>query len=268
MKLCVLGSGSKGNCTYIEYKDTKILIDAGLTGLQTERRAEKEGLSLNGLDGVFFTHEHVDHVNGIGVLAKKYDPDVFMTTGTLDKLHYKNYDKISGSNIYKMIPLEKIVYKDIVITPIPTSHDAGESVGFIIELGEKKMCYITDTGFISETTLTLIKNFDIYMLESNHEPEVLNSSNRPYHIKQRILSDKGHLSNLDCSYALSQVIGDNTKLVILAHVSCEGNTYDLPIEILKEVFNKVDIDIDFDIEVALQDESIYFDLDYIEEVVV
>ncbi len=260
MKLCVLGSGSKGNCTYIEYKDTKILIDAGLTGLQIERRAEKEGISLCGLDGVFFTHEHVDHVNGIGVLAKKYNPDIFMTTGTLNKLHYKNYDKIVGSNIYKMNPLEKIEYKDIAVTPIPTSHDAGESVGFIIELDDMKMCYITDTGFISETILSHINNFDVYMIESNHEPEVLNESSRPYHIKQRILSDKGHLSNLDCSYALSQVVGENTRLVILAHVSGEGNTYELPIEILKDVFNKVDMDINFDIEVALQDESIYFDL--------
>ncbi len=268
MKLCILGSGSKGNCTYIEYKNTKVLIDAGLTGLQIERRAEKEGISLKGLDGVFFTHEHVDHVNGIGVLAKKYNPDIFMTKGTLDNLHYKNYDKIRSCNIYKANPFEKIEYKDIIVTPIPTSHDAGESVGFVVELGDVKMCYITDTGLISENTLSFINNFNIYVIESNHEPEVLNKSSRPYHIKQRILGDKGHLSNLDCSYALSQVVGNNTKLVVLAHVSTEGNTYSLPHEVMKEVFDKVNIDIDFDVEVALQDESLYFDLDYeVEEVV-
>ncbi len=261
MKLCVLGSGSKGNCTYIEYKNTKILIDAGLSGLQIERRAVKEGISLYGLDGVFFTHEHVDHVNGIGVIAKKYNPDIFMSTGTLDNLHYKNYDKIAGSNIYKVNPLEEIEYKDIIITPITTSHDASESVGYIIKLDNIKMCYITDTGFISENILDMIKNFDIYMIESNHEPEVLNMSSRPYYLKQRILSDKGHLSNLDCSYALSQVVGDSTKLVVLAHVSAECNTYDLPKEILKKVFSELDKDIDFDVEVALQDQSLYFEIE-------
>ncbi len=268
MKICVLGSGSKGNCTFIEYKNTKILIDAGLSGLQIERRAEKEGISLNGLSGVFFTHEHVDHVNGIGVISKKYNPDIFMTAGTIDHLHYKNYDKIVGSNIYKVNPLEKMIYKDIIVTAIPTSHDAGEPVGYIIEAGKTKLCYITDTGFIGESTLNLISDFDIYMIESNHEPEVLNKSSRPYHIKQRILSDKGHLSNLDCSYALSQVVGMNTKLVILAHVSMEGNTYDLPKVIMRDVFNSVDKDISFDIEVALQDESLYIDMIEKEKLVV
>ncbi len=261
MKLCVLGSGSKGNCTFIEYKNTKIMIDAGISGLQVHRRAEKEGIEIDGLDAVFFTHEHVDHVNGIGVLTNKYNPDIFMTPGTLDNLHYKNYDKIIGSNIYKAHPYKKIEYKDIIITPLATSHDASEPVGYAIELGSINMCYITDTGFISENTLDIIDDFDIYIIESNHDPELLNESNRPYYLKQRILNDKGHLSNLDCSYALSQVVGDNTKLVILAHVSAECNTYELPIEVLKEVFEKTGKEITFEVVVAKQNESMLYEFE-------
>ena len=236
MRVCVLASGSKGNCCYIETNQTKILIDIGLNSLTTEKKLKEINIDPDEIEGIFITHTHKDHVEGLRVFNKKHKAKAYLTEIMYKELHQelKNYDFITDIT----------TIKDIKVTAIKTSHDAEDSNGYIIENEDKEIVYITDTGYINIKNHKLLKNKNMYILESNHDVEMLmNNPNYPYHIKQRILGDKGHLSNKDTSYYLKKFIGANTKHIILAHLSEHNNTDELALKTLKETIENNDIDI-------------------------
>lgn len=236
MKVCVLASGSKGNSCYIETKETKILIDIGLNSLTTERKLKEINIDPDEIEGIFITHTHKDHVDGLRVFNKKHKAKAYLTEIMYKELNQelKNYEFIRD--------ITKI--KDITITAIKTSHDAEDSNGYIIENEDKQIVYITDTGYINIKNHKLLKNKTMYILESNHDVEMLmNNPNYPYHIKQRILGDKGHLSNKDSAYYLKKFIGENTKHIILAHLSEHNNTDELALQTLNETIENNNIDI-------------------------
>lgn len=236
MRVCVLASGSKGNCCYIETDKTKILIDIGLNSLTTEKKLKEINVDPDEIEGIFITHTHKDHVEGLRVFNKKHKAKAYLTEIMYKELNQelKNYEFIT----------DKTIIKDIAVTAIKTSHDAEDSNGYIIENKNKEIVYITDTGYINIKNHKLLKNKNMYILESNHDVEMLmNNPNYPYHIKQRILGDKGHLSNKDSSYYLKKFIGDNTKHIILAHLSEHNNTDELALQTLNETIENNNIDI-------------------------
>lgn len=230
MKVSVLSSGSKGNTTYIETDNTKILIDIGNTSKYVKEKLEGYGVDPSSLDAILITHTHVDHIKGLKVFENKYHVPVYIT-----KIMHKSLDFIDK---YVYIDKDEFDIKDIHVTAIKTSHDAPDSRGYVISNNNKSIVYITDTGYINEKYFDILKNKNIYIMESNHDVEMLTNGRYPFNLRQRILSDKGHLSNLDSSKYLSNFIGDNTKYILLAHLSEENNTETLAYETLTNRLNE------------------------------
>ena len=245
MIVSVLASGSKGNCTYIQTKKHHILVDLGTTSLNVEKKLKGFGIDPASIDSIFITHAHKDHVGGINVFYKKYKPTIYTTKNIIEeaKLKIDNYTSLN----------EEIKLDDLSIIPIPTSHDALDSRGYIFISNNSSVVYMTDTGYINKKYNQLLYDRSLYIFESNHDIELLmNNPHYPYYLKQRILGDEGHLSNVDSANYLCKYIGPNTKKIFLAHLSEENNTPSLALDNLKEVLKKKKIDFD-NIEVATQE---------------
>ena len=228
MRVSVLSSGSKGNTTYIETDNTKILIDIGNTSKYVKEKLEDFGVKPEELDAILITHTHVDHVKGLKVFEKKYNIPVYITDIMHKELDYLDrYVSLS----------DEFDIKDIHVTSIKTSHDTNDSRGYVLSCNNSSIVYITDTGYINKKYFDILSNKNIYIMESNHDIEMLSNSKYPFQLRQRILSDKGHLSNYDASKYLSSFIGDNTKYIMLAHLSHENNTEELAYETLTSRLN-------------------------------
>jgi len=236
MEIKVLASGSKGNATFIGSKETKLLIDFGLSFRAINQRLNSVGEDIDSIDAILITHEHSDHIRGLLTLTKKKNIPIYLSQGTLSDL--KTYHKIDGrfNHFYVIKDGDSLAIGDLCITPFDLSHDANEPLGFVIYEGDKKFVYLTDTGFVSQRNEERIKDADVYILETNHNIEMLMCSSRPWYLKQRILGDYGHLCNEDAFEVLSRVKGRNTKYVYLAHISEEVNNEDLLILTAKSYF--------------------------------
>lgn len=231
MIVCNLSSGSKGNSTYIQTKNHKILIDIGNSCLYVEKKLKEIGVDPQEIDLVLITHAHVDHISGVRVFCKKHNPQIYITDKIIKE---SNLDK---HLLNRLDMLERI--DDIKITELELSHDVEDIKGYIIEENSSSMVYITDTGYINEKYFKKLKNKNIYIFESNHDVEMLmNNEKYPHTTKIRILSDKGHLSNKDSSYYLSRIIGEDTKAILLSHLSEQNNTEELAIKTLNETLEK------------------------------
>ena len=243
MKIYVIESGSKGNATLIEHKGRFLLIDMGISWTSLDNALKSINHNIYDVDALLLTHSHSDHTKGIQYLPPL---PIYCTKDTYNS---------SSANIIK--PFKPFELNDLVITPVMTSHDAPNPVGFIIEVGEEKLVYITDTGFIPDKTLALIKDATYYVMESTHNLKMLYQTNRPASLKERIASDLGHLSNEDAAMYMVDLIGPSTKEIILAHISEESNTYELAVETFKKKFKKAHIDLNkISIKAAKQREMV------------
>ncbi len=237
MKVKVLASGSKGNCTLVISKNTKILIDVGITVPQIKNSLDNLQINIESIDGILISHIHTDHIKGLSSIVKRYGLKVYAKPELLyDLVKYIPVDTIEIVNDIATINNIKVQF-------IETSHDV-TSYGFIISDDKASMVYITDTGYINKKYEPITKNKDIYIIETNHDEEMLMNGPYPYQLKQRVISDKGHLSNKYTGKYLTKVIGNNTKYVFLAHISENNNTYDLALEQIKEELSPIHFDED------------------------
>lgn len=228
MKYYILASGSKGNCTVVTSKNTSIMIDCGITQKYLKESFGKIGLKYQDLDGVLITHSHIDHLNN---------------TKIIKDLNVYSPFKISGLNKNHLIkPIEVFTIKDLNILAIPLSHDTDITVGYVIFDGQETLVIVTDTGYLSDKNIKIIKNANYYIIESNHDTEMLLNTMRPKYVKNRIISDYGHLSNEDCGYVLAQCINEDTKEIVLAHISQEANNTKLAYDTVIDILDKKEID--------------------------
>lgn len=225
MKFSLLCSGSKGNSFLLEDDGTKVLIDCGSTKKYLMEALEKNDTHVEDLDALIITHDHSDHISQIK--------------------HFKDIDiyspvEIDDIETFSVRPLQKFNINNLIFTPIALSHDAPNTTGYIIEDGIEKLVYVTDTGYINERYIPFMKSPDYIVLESNHDVDMLMRTSRPQFLKQRIYSDEGHLNNEDCAQVLDRVVDENTKMIILAHISQEANTREKALETSREVLKKHD----------------------------
>ena len=248
MLVSVLASGSKGNSTLIKTDKLNILIDAGMNLKYLNEQLSKLDMTMDDINYLFLTHTHNDHVGALKSIIKKNTPILCMGAKMFADLEYlDNYDDI-------LILVDSMDLEDVHIDIIRTSHDASESLGYIFTSGESSLVYITDTGYINSKYFNKLRNKKMYIMESNHDVEMLMHGKYPAWLKQRVLSDKGHLSNQSSSFYLSKLIGDNTNYVVLAHLSHENNTEEIAVNTLRETLNDYEIEFD-NIFVAKQNEK-------------
>lgn len=225
MKYCVISSSSKGNCTLINYNNTSILIDFGCAKKRVVDGLALYGLGLDDVDKLLITHSHSDHTKNIKYIPKeKYLASQNVLNEELEDNQYLFF-------------YNEIKIGDLLITPFPLSHDAINTTGFLIkDPSGESLVYITDTGYIKDKVLDLIKGCTYYIFESNHDTKMLYESKRDSYLISRIHSDKGHLDNVASASYLADLITDNTKEITLAHLSEECNTPEICLKTLEKVF--------------------------------
>lgn len=219
---CSLYSGSSGNSLFVETQNTKLLIDAGVSSKKIENALKDINIEPNSLDGILVTHEHIDHVNGLGTLSKKFDLPVFVNQETLDAMP-KQRDKISDKNIKTFKISDKFEIGDLQIKPFSIPHDAANPCGFNIWKGNKKISIATDIGHMTNPILKNLEESLFIMLEANYDPEVLRCSSYPFTLKSRIAGPTGHLPNEMAGKTISYLIKSGLKNAMLGHLSKESN---------------------------------------------
>lgn len=228
MRFYVFASGSKGNSTLVVSKGKCILIDLGINYKSLCSKLSETPYSLDDIKAILFTHDHIDHIGGI---SNKIDiHKCYCAKGTLD---IDASNELSHYGVYYIGGFK--------ITVLPTSHDAKNPIGFVIEDDGEKLVYMTDTGYVSTKNFEYMKNADHYIMESNYNYKMLMQTNRPESLKLRIIGDSGHLSNEDSAVTLCQLVGEKTKNICLAHISREANTQELALETCRKIFDKYNV---------------------------
>ena len=219
---CSLYSGSSGNSLFVETSNTKILVDAGVSSKKIEKALEDINIEPNSLDGILVTHEHIDHVQSLGTLSKKFNLPVFVNQETLDAMP-KQRDKISDENIKIFKVTDKFSIGDLDIRPFSIPHDAANPCGFNIWKEDKKISIATDIGHMTNSILKNLEESLFIMLEANYDPEVLRCSSYPFTLKSRIAGPTGHLSNELAGKTISYLLKSGLKNAMLGHLSKESN---------------------------------------------
>lgn len=250
IKFCSLSSGSSGNCQYIETDNIKILIDGGFSGKKIESLLSSIGVSAGELDGIFVTHEHIDHVRGVGVLSRRYDLPIFANANTWIGME-KTIGQIKETNTKVFTSEKDLDIKDITVHPIKIFHDSLEPVGYIVYYKKNKISIVTDTGCVNDVMKDKMKGSNLYLMESNHDVDMLKEGSYPWSLKQRVLSTKGHLSNEDAGKALGDVISGNGEIILLGHLSQENNLPELAHKTVKDSIINLGIDANNDITLDL-----------------
>ncbi len=224
MRFSVLGSGSKGNCTYVESGPAAILIDAGFSGIETKRRLESIGIDISTISAILVTHEHGDHTKGVGILSRKYQIPVLANAKT---------KKAAGQHLEKLYAYQEfktgtsLQFQNLTIHPFSINHDTADPVGFTVSNHNSTLGYCTDTGMVSRLIHHRLSQCNGLILECNHDLNMLKNGPYPISLQQRIRSKNGHLSNPDTMQFLHDLIHDQLSHIVLAHISESNNCYDI-----------------------------------------
>lgn len=258
MRIMTIASGSSGNCIYIGSDNTHILIDAGVSRKKIVEGLKKADISALDISAVFVTHEHIDHIKGLGVLLRKDAIPVYCTKGTKEGIFCNSsIGDIPKDMVHEIKPDEDVHINDLNVHSFSISHDAKEPVAYTVSDAKKKIGVATDLGFYDDYIVQNLKGCDSMLIEANHDVNLLQVGSYPYYLKQRILGKKGHLSNETSGQLINCLLHDNIKTITLGHLSKENNYDKLA---LKTVCVEIDMSDniykskDFDIEVAKRDE--------------
>lgn len=217
-----LYSGSSGNSVYVKTPDAEILIDAGVSARAIEKNLNAVGSSLSNIHAIFVTHEHSDHVKGLEVISKKYHVPTHMLSASARALIHDPKASLLN-DLYLHPSAFSVKLGDTTVTAFPTPHDSAASVGYTIEYKNEKFGLATDIGYVTDEIVNALSGADAVVIESNHDVDMLMMGPYPYHLKRRILSDSGHLSNEKCAEFAELLAQSGTKDFILAHLSKENN---------------------------------------------
>lgn len=254
VKFCTLASSSKGNCHFVSDGDNYLLFDAGLSGVKIQNKLIRIGINPEQLTGIVISHEHNDHIQGAGVLSRRFDIPIYANEGTWDVMKNK-VGEIKLENIRSFATEKLFELNNFIVNPFRISHDARDPVGFAIESNGTNICIVTDLGYVDESIIKHVAGADLVVLESNHDEEMLKVGRYPYSLKRRILSEIGHLSNESAGVAILKMIEKNVKKVTLAHLSEENNFPELAYETVKSVLkrNNVSLGQDVSLDIAYRD---------------
>ena len=234
MRFCSIASGSSGNCIYVGSDNTHVLVDIGISGKKMETGLNNLELTGRDLDGILITHEHSDHIKGLGVISRKYGIPIYATGGTVDAMMRTNaLGKIPEGIFHEIREDESFMINDLKVNPFTIPHDAAQPVGYRLEHDGHSVGIATDLGKYDEYTVNHLKNVNAMVLESNHDVHMLEVGPYPYPLKRRVLGDKGHLSNELSGRLLCDILHDNIKRVFLGHLSKENNYEQLAYETVK-----------------------------------
>ncbi len=258
MELFSIASGSSGNCICVGDSSSHIMIDAGISGKRIEAGMNTYGYTTGDMDGILITHEHSDHICGLGVVARKYGVPIYGTKGTLDKIRATTGLGKIDSGLFREIEKEQeFTVGGLTIQPIPISHDAADPVAYRVKSGTKSVAVLTDLGTYNQDIVESVAGVDALLLEANHDINMVQVGSYPYPLKQRILGDRGHLSNERSGQLLSQVLHDDLKYIFLGHLSKENNMPELAYETVRLEITLGDTPYrgnDFPIEVASREQ--------------
>lgn len=254
MRMVSIASGSNGNCTYLGSDRTHLLIDAGISGKKVEEGLRTAGLCPADLSGICITHEHIDHVKGLGVLARRYGLPIYTTAGTRDEILKMTSLGEIPQELFRVIEADNgFCIGDLEMFSMAISHDAADPVAYLARSGAKSMGVVTDLGTYNERQVERLQGLDMLILEANHDLRMLEIGSYPYYLKQRIAGDEGHLSNITAGQLLCRLLHDDFKTVILGHLSDENNYPELAYETVRTEITMSDVKYngdDFPIHVA------------------
>ncbi|MBP2632568.1 MAG: beta-lactamase domain protein [Firmicutes bacterium] len=247
MQVHVLASGSKGNSTYVQIGDTKLLVDAGISARRIKASLANIGVAIEELNGILITHEHRDHINGLPTLTKKYKLPVYTRPDTFRSMVCRNLIVDECCNEIG----DKLGIGGLKIESFNISHDAADPVGFCIYGKDIKCTVATDLGFVTSSVQKALDNSDVLVLEANHDVDLVKNGMYPQYLKQRILGNRGHLSNADAAWALVRMEKQKHMKVFLAHLSEENNRP----SIARETVNKIVREQGYELDIRLASQS-------------
>lgn len=231
MNFCSITSGSSGNCIYVGSERASILIDVGISGKRVEAGLNSIERKTSEMDGILITHEHSDHIKGLGVLARRHHIPIYATGKTIDAIKCcPSLGKIEEDLFCEIRPDEHFCIKDLEIAPFSISHDAVDPVAYRVNHEEKSVGVITDLGSYTDYTIENLQGLDAVLMEANHDINMLQVGSYPYYLKQRILGNRGHLSNENAGRLLCEILHDKMKAILLGHLSRENNYEQLAFE--------------------------------------
>jgi len=233
LRVCILGSGSSGNCTYIGSDSTGVLIDAGLSGKETENRLGQIGVQVSQVQGICLSHEHNDHTSGLRVLHRRHGIPIYANGGTLEAMRRDaKFAELEWRVFTTGSPFEVGVLR---IEPFSVPHDAYEPVGFVVIFGDDRVGIVTDMGVATTLVRERLRRCQVVIIEANHDEEMLMGAERPWYLKQRIMGRQGHLSNQLAAEVVAEIAGPELQCVFLAHLSKDCNRQELAVKTAREM---------------------------------
>ena len=254
LKFCSLYSGSSGNCHYIKTGNATILVDAGLSGKRIQQEIVNIGEDPKKIDAIFITHEHIDHIQGAGIMSRRLDIPIYANEKTWEAMSSCIGD-VKSHNI-KILD-EHIQVGDLTIKPFDISHDSAHPVGYNIFYENKKISLVTDTGCVNETITNSIMDSDLMLVESNHDEDMVLIGPYPWHLKRRVLGEFGHMSNDTAGHLISKIVRKGTEIVLLGHLSKENNFPELAYKTVESILleNSIEVNPGVCLDLTYRDRS-------------
>lgn len=240
LKFCSLYSGSSGNCQYIKTEKATILVDAGLSGKRIQQEIVNIGEDPKNIDAIFVTHEHIDHIQGVGIMSRRLNIPVYANEKTWEAM-LPVIGEIKEHNIKILEECQEI--GDLTVMPFDISHDAAHPVGYNVFCNSRKISLVTDTGCVNEIIVNRLMDSDLMLVESNHDEDMVLIGPYPWSLKRRVLGDLGHMSNDTAGSLISRVIKKGKEIVLLGHLSKENNFPQLAYKTVENILKENGIDV-------------------------